>query len=95
MSLPFRSFSAATLLSAAVLLPGCATSSRVDKLEQQIDDVNRKAEQALQQSADAQRDAKDAISRADAAEKRAAAAADRADAAARTSEAIFRKGVSK
>jgi len=95
--MPIRSRHAhlAVLLAAGVSLGGCATSSRVDKLEADLDDVNRKAERALQDAAEAQRLAKDAITRAEAAEGRAAAAADRADAAARTSEAIFRKRVSK
>lgn len=79
---------AATLALALTPLAGCATrgsvrdlEQRVTTLEQRLDDVSATAERA--------------VSGAEAAQAAAERAADRADDAARTSEAIFRKGVSK
>jgi outer membrane murein-binding lipoprotein Lpp len=67
---------------------GCATTGRVealeervDALESKIDAVDQKAEQAEETARDAQRAAE--------------SAAQRADDAARTSEAIFKKSVHK
>lgn len=78
----------AAAVVAALASSGCATRGRVESLEQRVDalesrvdGVERTAEQAASSAAEAQR----------AAER----AAERADDAARTSEAIFRKGVSK
>jgi outer membrane murein-binding lipoprotein Lpp len=77
---------AALLLAVPCL--GCATSGRVTTLEQRV--------QTLESRVDAvDRKADQAESRAESAEKSAQQAADRADDAARTSEAIFKKHVSK
>jgi hypothetical protein len=76
-------------------LGGCATTGRVDALEQRLNDVSRKADDAAAAAANAQKTANSAASRADAAEAQAKAAAQRADDAARTAEAIFKKRVSK
>ena len=85
------------LLSALLVtsLGGCATTGRVDALEKRLDEVSRKADDAASAAANAQKTATSAASRADAAEQQAKAAAQRADDAARTSEAIFKKRVSK
>jgi outer membrane murein-binding lipoprotein Lpp len=89
MHRPARPF-ATLALAAALALPlaGCATRGsvsdlerRVDALETRLDDVSATAERA--------------VTGAEAAQAAAERAADRADDAARTSEAIFRKGVSK
>ncbi len=76
-------------------LGGCATSGRVDALEGRIEAVSRKADDAAAAAAAAQKTANSAVTRAEAAEAAAKAAAQRADDAARTSEAIFKKRVSK
>jgi outer membrane murein-binding lipoprotein Lpp len=67
---------------------GCATRGRVADLERRVDALESRVEQV---STTAER----AVSSAEAAQAAAQRAADRADDAARTSEAIFRKGVSK
>ncbi|HBZ72307.1 MAG TPA: hypothetical protein DEP35_22265 [Deltaproteobacteria bacterium] len=76
-------------------LGGCATSGRVDALEKRLDDVSRKADDAAAAAANAQKTANSAVSRAEAAEAQAKISAQKADEAARTSEAIFKKRVSK
>lgn len=67
---------------------GCATRGRVADLERRVDALESRIESV---SATAER----AVSSAEAAQAAAERAAARADDAARTSEAIFRKGVSK
>ncbi len=90
MTRSFARLSLAVPLLALMAAPtvGCATRGRVADLEQRVDALESRVDAV---SASAER----AVTGAEAAQRAAERAADRADDAARTSEAIFRKGVSK
>ena len=87
-SISGRWLAGALLMMVAAPSIGCASRGRVSELEQRVDALESRVEAV---SATSER----AVSGAEAAQRAAERAADRADDAARTSEAIFRKGVSK
>jgi murein lipoprotein len=87
-SIAGRTLAGALLIVLAAPSIGCATRGRVTELEQRVDALESRVDAV---SASAER----AVTGAEAAQRAAERAADRADDAARTSEAIFRKGVSK
>ena len=73
----------------------CASSGRVDKLEQRVEALERRADSAEQRIGAVEQTAEEAQRRAEGAEDAARQAAARADDAARKAEAIFTKGVRK
>jgi outer membrane murein-binding lipoprotein Lpp len=81
MRISHRMLALGAALPLVLASAGCASTGRVDALEKRVDDLSSRLEAVSQ--------------KADAAERNAAAAAQRADEAARTSEAIFKKRISK
>ncbi len=80
------------IVAFAVSAFGCATTKRVNQLEQQL---NQKVDDAMAAAKDAKSTAEGCCSKADEAAKAAQDAADRAEASAAKAEAIFKKNLNK
>jgi hypothetical protein len=83
------------IVAFAISAFGCATTKRVNQLEEQIKMTSQKADDAMAAARDAKSTAEGCCSKADEAAKAAQDAADRAEASAAKAEAIFKKNLNK
>lgn len=83
------------IVAFAISAFGCATTKRVNQLEEQIKMVDQKAGDAMAAAKDAKSTAEGCCNKADDAAKAAQDAADRAEASAAKAEAIFKKNLNK
>ena len=90
-----RTLACFAIVAFAITTSGCATSKRVNQLEQQLKMTDQKADVSMSAAENAKATAEGCCNKADEATKAAQDAADRAEASAAKAESIFNKSLNK